>query len=92
MRSLIFAVVAAAALSCSSAFAPTWRPVRASTRTSAAAGDAAAGDFCDAKQIEVCVSTYGKICRRRGSRKTLAWFQELAEGSGVEIIEQEGEL
>ena len=38
------------------------------------------GGGCDAKQIEVCVSTYGKICRRKGGMNTLKLFQELAEG------------
>ena len=81
------AAVLACLASSSSAFswtanAPSTPPMR-QARSVVVAAEGGEGGGCSAKQIEVCVSTYGKLCRRKGSMKTLELFKELAEGESL---------
>ena len=81
-KALVLMAVVASASAFSWAPPPSTPPLRR-TRSVLVAAEAAEGGGCNAKQIEVCVSTYGKICRRKGGMKTLALFQELAEGESL---------
>eukprot|EP00622_Pseudochattonella_farcimen_P006267 FR742050.1.p1 GENE.FR742050.1~~FR742050.1.p1 ORF type:complete len:135 (+),score=13.47 FR742050.1:56-406(+) len=67
-----------------------WTTTRATSSASASASRSRSGLVMEAapcSKIEVCTSTYGKMCLRKGGRKTLAMFEELAATTDIEIVE-----